>query len=321
MTENLTDRMKGLPTLRSFPLIEQTLSEIATLNRSLIFLFTCALIPYIAAREAFEDITSMPVDVQALLLREIFFLLAYLWMGGIVLGLFTAITVASFISRESGTGTLLILVSKPLHRWEIVFGKYLAFLVYILALEFIALVSVAYIMVTVSGVHFSVFWYLLARVPFLLLYTTFVAAVFAAITIGLSVLTRSTGKIIMAMSGLVILSYFGMFIIRVQYSTYYDAYDLQHIDLGYHMGNVYLLLMEGFGYRPTPFLQGIMGSFAGTHDVQGFSSLNEADQGFLLPSLPRTGYYSQVESLLIWTGLTIALMTAAVFRLYRKDVG
>lgn len=323
MSENPTAgaKVKSLPTFRSYPLIEQTFREIATLNRSLAFLIACALIPYLAAREGFEGMDSMPVEIQSLFMREIFFLFAYLWVGGIVLGLFTAITVSGFISKESGSGTLLILVSKPLHRWEIVVGKFLAFLVYIMILESIALVSVAYIMVTVTGVHFSVFWYLLTRTPFLLLYTTFVAAVFAAISIALSVLSKSSGKIILVMALVVILAYFGMFIIRTSYPTYYDVYDLQHVDLGYHMGNVYLLMMEGFGYQPTPFLEGIMGTFAGTHDISGLSGLNEEDQGFTLPGLPVTDYYSRIESLLVWSGLTLALTAAAVVKLYRKDVG
>ena len=321
MSETASSGLHALPTLRCLPLIDRTLREIATLNRSLVFLIACALVPYLAAREAFSEMTSVPVEIQALFMREIFFLFAYLWVGGIVLGLFSAVTVSGFISREMGSGTLLILVSKPLHRWEIVLGKFLAFLIYILVLETIALVSVAYIMVTVTGVHFSVFWYLLARVPFLLVYTTFVAAVFGAITLGLSVLSSSSSKIILVMAGMVILAYFGMFIVRAQFSAYYDTYDLHHIDMGYYMGNVYLLMMESFGYRPTPFLEGIMGSFAGTHDTAGLAGLSEQDQGFILPGLPETGFYTRIESLLIWSGLTIGLMGAAIVRLYRKDVG
>lgn len=43
--------------------------------------------------------------------------------------LFAIIHTSDFIAGEQSRGTLLLLSSKPLHRWEIILGKYLAFLV------------------------------------------------------------------------------------------------------------------------------------------------------------------------------------------------
>jgi len=120
------------------------------------------------------------------------------------------------------------------------------------------------------------------------------------------------------MAGLVIAMYMGFYIIRSGFPEYYVDYQLYHFDLGYHMGNVFISFTESANVQLTSTFQEQMGLFAGTYDLD--VSLAEPDQGFSLPSIPLTNYYSQTVSWLIWTLIPAGLTILALFKLKRKEV-
>lgn len=302
-----------------FIIMNKTFKDICKLNRSLIFLIISVFIPFLVAYSGLDNLKNAPLEMQKLLLRDIMFFITYIWVAGIPLALFAGVTVSSFIAGEVNQGTLLSLVSKPVRRWEIIFGKFFAYILYIMILEFIVLLATMYILVTVSGCHLSVFNYLIKYIPLLLLYTLFITLIFGAIPLALSVIFKKTSLIILVMTGITIMAYFGFFIVRMAYPDYYETYHLYHIDLGYHMGNIFVLLIDDFGIRPTPTFQFIMSMFSGTYDTAGMS-LSERDQDFWIPNLQLNDYYSQVQSFLLWVFLPLGLLIVAMIKLYKKDI-
>ena len=292
------------------------LEKIFTITRSIIFLIAAIIVPFIVADAA--DVKSYPLDIQALMLKDILFFTTYFWVGGIVLVFFAAWIVSDFIAGEGSRGTLLSLITRPIHRWEVIFGKFLAYLIFVAVMEVIAIFISIYVLVTVSGAHISVMWDLVPYIPILLLFTLFVAVVFGTIPLVLSTVSKSRVLVMILSAALIILMYLGFYIIRSGFPDFYVDNNLYHFDLGYHMGNIFISLTEGAGIKLTPVFQEQMGLFAGTHNLG--VSLEEPDQGFQLASIPLTNYYSQVTSWLVWTLIPAGLTILALFKLNKKEV-
>jgi len=292
------------------------LEKILTIPRSLIFIIAAIIVPFLAADAASVD--SYPLAIQGLMLKDILFFTVFFWGGGIVLVFFSAWTVSDFIAGEDGRGTLLSLITRPIRRWEVILGKFLAYLVFVFVMEAIAIFISIFVLVTVSGAHLSVMWDLAVYIPILLLYTMFVALVFGTIPLVLSTMSKSRVLVIITSAAFIIAMYLGFYIIRSSFSDLYIDYHLYHFDPGYHMGNIFISMTEGVGIDFTPSFQEQMGLFAGTHDLD--VSLEEPDQSFQLASIPLTNYYSQVTSWLIWTLIPAGLTVLAVVKLNKKEV-
>lgn len=292
------------------------LKKILTIPRAIIFLVAAIIVPIITAYGA--DVSSYPLGIQALMLRDRLFVVTYFWIGGIVLAFFAAWIVSDFIAGEDSRGTLLSLITRPIHRWEVILGKFLAYLVFVAVMEFLAILISIYVFVTASGAHISVMWDLIPYVPILLLYTLFVAVAFGTIPLVLSTVSKSRVLVMIISAGLVIVIYLGFYIIRSGFSEFYVDDHLYYFDPGYHMGNIFISFIEAGGIDLTPTFQEQMGLFAGTHDLG--VSLEEPDQGFQLASIPLTNYFSQATSWLIWTLIPAGLTVLSVFKLEKKEV-
>jgi len=292
------------------------LEKILTIPRAFFFLVAAIIVPVITAYVS--DVNSYPVEIQALMLKDILFFTTYFWVGGMVLVFSSAWIVSDFIAGEDSRGTLLSLITKPIHRWEVILGKFLAYLAFVLVLELIAIILSIYLLVTVSGSHLSVVWDLIPYVPILLAYTLFVAVVFGTIPLALSTVSKSRVMVMTLSTALIIVMYLGFYIIRSGFSDFYVDYQLYHFDLGYHMGNIFLSFTDTANIEFTPDFQEQMGLFAGTHDLD--ISLDEPDQGFQLASIPLTDYYSRLVSWLIWTLIPIGLTAFSIFKLNEKEI-
>ena len=302
--------------LRFHIIAQQELKKIFTIPKALIFIIVAIIIPFLAADAA--DVMSYPLEIQALMLKDILFFVTYFWVAGIVLVFFASWIVTDFVAGEASRGTLLSLITKPIHRWEVIFGKFIAYIIFIIIMEVIAIFITIYVLVTVSGSHLSVIGELVQYIPILLLFALFVAIVFGTIPLALSTISKSRMLVMIISVAFVIFLYLGFYIIRSQSPDYYVDYQLYHFDLGYHMGNIFNSIIDTANIQLTPIFQEQMGLFAGTHDLG--VSLDEPDQSFQLASIPLTNYYSQLSSWLIWTLIPIGLTILSIFKLNRKEV-
>ena len=314
-TPNRTNRSKSSG-LRFHVIAQRELEKILTIPKALIFIIIAIIVPYLLADAA--DVNSYSLDIQALMLRDLLFFVTYFWVAGIVLVFFASWIVTDFIAGEVSCGTLLSLITKPIHRWEVILGKFIAYIIFITIVEVIAIFITIYVLVTASGAHISVIGELVQYIPILLCFALFVAVVFGTIPLVLSTVSRSRVLVMIIMAALVIAVYLGFYIIRSGAPEYYEDYQLYHFDLGYHMGNIFVSITDTADVQLTPTFQDQMGLFAGTHDLG--VSLDEPDQGFQLASIPLTNYYSQATSWLIWTLMPIGLTILALFKLNRKEV-
>ena len=314
--KNITTDGADSTGLRFHIITQRELEKILTIPKALIFLIIAIIVPFLTADAA--DVKNYPLDIQALMLKDILFFVTYFWVAGIVLAFFASWIVTDFVAGEVSRGTLLSLITKPIHRWEVILGKFIAYIIFITILEVIAIFITIYVLVTFSGAHISVIGELVQYIPILLLFALFVALVFGTIPLALSTISKSRVLVMIIMAALVIAMYLGFYIIRSGFPEVYVDYQLYHFDLGYHLGNIFVSFSDAANISLTPTFQEQMGLFAGTHDLG--ISLDEPDQSFQLASIPMTNYYSQLGSWLIWTLIPIGLTIMALLKLNRKEV-
>ena len=154
---------------------------------------------------------------------------------------------ASLMSEEFESGTMLLLVSKPLSRATIVWGKYLALWFYSLILSIVSLELICffaflkhpfYDIISFFGIQF--------------LFSLIIIFFFGTLTMGFSMLFKNAKTAALIPFMLILIIIF-LFIIRpllinpTPYgSTYYEVYQFYHFDLGYHFMNIYVWFYESF---------------------------------------------------------------------------
>jgi ABC-type transport system involved in multi-copper enzyme maturation permease subunit len=314
--KTISESNSGSSGLRFHIIAQRELEKIFTIPRTIIFLIVAIIVPFLVADAA--SVSSYPLEIQALMLKDILFFVTYFWVAGIVLVFFASWIVTDFVAGEVSRGTLLSLITKPIHRWEVLLGKFIAYLIFITIMEAIAIFITIYVVVTVSGAHLSVIGELTQYIPILLFFSLFVAIVFGTIPLALSTVSKSRVLVMIIMAALVIVMYLGFYIIRSGFPDSYADYHLYNFDLGYHMGNIFISFTEAANVSLTPTFQEQMGLFAGTHELD--TSLLDPDQDFSLPSIPRTNYFSTAGSWFIWTLIPAGLTMLSLFKLKKKEV-
>jgi ABC-type transport system involved in multi-copper enzyme maturation permease subunit len=298
----------------------KTFFNIGSFGKSIGFLIGACMVPaivgFVMGSIGFMDISEMSVEAQTAFLSDIYLFLVFLWISGLVLAFSAAGKVSGFISKEVSKGTLLILISKPIRRIELLLGKFAAYVVHMMILQALALTISAYLLVFAAGGHIMVFYELAGLVPSLLKYSLFVVMIFGAIPLALSTIAKGSGRVMITMSLLIIFIYLGFVMVRSMFAGQYVALGLYNYDLGYHMGNVFVRFVEGSGVHLGPIFQMIMSTFAGTYEV-GLAFEN--DQGFLL-SAPLSGYYTTTQSLLVWTLIPVGLVLLSILTMQRKEI-
>ena len=134
--------------MRFHTIMFKTLNDLLKLKRSLVFLFLIILIPVIVTSiiGSVFNLSTMSLGNQTQTVVMFYVIIVFFWVAGIPLVLLTSVTCGDFITKEENDGTLLLLASKPVRRYEIVLGKYFAFLINILIIEAIAIILTPLIM-------------------------------------------------------------------------------------------------------------------------------------------------------------------------------
>ena len=317
------DSVASTKTSFRFPAIAlKTFKDMCKWWNSIIFIILAIFVPLILATMVLPEAKLMnyPLEMQLLQLRDYLLFVTYFMIAGLVLALFTAVFVSGFVASEVNNGTMLILVSKPIRRWEIIFGKFIAYFGYIMILETVALFITVYILVTFSGCNLSLIIPLVGYIPILLVYALFITLVFGSITITFSTICKNRSSALMIMVGLILLIYLVFFILRTIGSGFYLDYQLYHLDLGYHLGNVFTWLLQQNGIDLMPMTQMMISMFSGTYDISSTVNLFEPDQGFILPTLELSNYYKPWQSFLIWVLMVVGLISLALYNLKKKEI-
>lgn len=302
-----------IKTLREISTVRRVIPILGfTLGFPILIFFILSIPPNVGA-----TLSQRSLETQFRVVKEFFLLFSFIWISGISLALITGTTTAGFVAKESSERTLIILISKPIRRWEILLGKFIGFLIVGIIIQVVALISAAYSMPLLFSLDAVVLEMLLSLALFTIPYAVFIMMLFGTIGMALSAIFNSPEKASTGPFLLVILVYFGFFIIRTVASGMYEDYQFYHLDLGYHLGNIFIMFLTSSGITLPPSTQQIFGIFTGVYKLTG---VVDRDQGIASPSLPLTPYYTPLMSLAVWLAISIGLLFAGIFFLEKKEV-
>ncbi len=316
------EKFKKLSKKRSFTtliLIEETFNEIFSPIKFLISIVIMLIYPIIIIMTLIGvDFGSISIHHASSFIVVTLAFPLFFWTFGIIFTSIIGIFGSPLISEEVNTGTMLILVSKPIKRYKIFLGKYIALFLYGILLSFCAIFLLGAISVLIYSRNI---YHFIGILPFLfsvLFYAVVLSFIFVSITLAFSSIFKTPRKSSLAIIFLVIISFIGFLFIRDLINIDYEKLQLYHIDLGYHLGNVYVLFIELFNAIP-PSL-GWQSSFAQLYDIFIYLGTEDPDQNINLGGLEKTNYYLPIVSLLIWVIIAILLLVYGLISLKRREI-
>jgi len=222
---------------------------------------------------------------------------------------------ASLISEEIKMGTMLLLVSKPISRGEIMWGKYTALLFYNLILSVVSLgivCLIAFLKYPFNDI-----------IPFFwtqFVFSLIVIAFFGTLTMGLSMVFKNAKTTVVIPLMLLLIMIFLFFIIRPflmmptpNGDTYYEAFHVYNYDLGYHFINLYVWLYETLiSQLPEGMIWWLLSWGIYTIEYDEFSPEFEI--------LTKTHYQPPYISLLIILSFTVIIIIIGFIIYKRRDI-
>jgi len=307
--------------LRFQVVLKKTLCDLLGLKRVISLVALGLFLPFIMSLVWRSSMLNSPMSLQMEIhyVMDNFTIILFMWVSGLILSIAVATTGAGFISKEDSDGTLLIMVSKPIKKWELVLGKYLALVINAMMLQTVVLLLSLLIFQLVLPIDPETFDAILMMLPWALLYSLLVTLVFSSIATAFSAIWKSRIRITVVLMLIIMLVFFVGIIPRTMFAGAYQAYYLYLVDLGYHLGNSFTMIM---GYGPTgqmmPQNQFLMSMFAGTY--KGLAESYDPDIGALPPSLQLSNYVSPVVSTVIWAVVIVGALALAMCAVNRKEI-
>ena len=242
----------------------------------------------------------------------------FFWTLGIVFTIVIGTSGAPLIAEEIKTGTMLILISKPITRTRIFLGKYLAVFLLGMVLSFIAIFSIGWITVLFNSGNIDHFISLIPFLTALYLYSLFILFLFNSITMALSSILKKPKNVSVIIILIVIVSFVAFQFIRALVGDFYEGLQLYHFDLGYHLGNTFIFFMETFNVVPRSISW--QNLFAMLTGVYKFTNTIDPDQRIDLGGLEKTNYYLPIFSLLIWIIIAVLLLIFGIYKLKKREI-
>ena len=309
-------------------IFRRTFQDLMSIKRVLPYIFLSVIFPFIFTSVAAGDLSSplsnFNINYQITTLSSYFVFYAFFWNAGILLWMFCGITASTFISGEENNGTLVFLLTKPITRTALFFGKFLGYFVNMAILQFfslfLGLTLTASLFQTSMAVFAQTLIFLIPTYLFGLLMITVVGIIFGF----LSIVNRKAVINILILMLLIIMIYFIGIIFRFGIPSYYENWRLYLVDIGYNLSIIFTAILKPFGFDPNPFYQTSFGLFFGTYvnqftDISAFLSASDTDQGLTF-ILPETGYINPIISIVVLIAITSIFLAIGLIVLNKKDV-
>ncbi|KKN15449.1 hypothetical protein LCGC14_0985890 [marine sediment metagenome] len=242
----------------------------------------------------------------------------FFWSLGLAFTIFIGTSGAPLIAEEIKSGTMVILISKPISRIKIFLGKYIGVYLYGMLLSFISIFVIGWIGVLMQSRNIEHFISLIPFLTALYLYSLLILFLFTSITMALSSIFKKSRNASLGILLIVIFSYLAFLFIRLIAGESYVTFQLYHFDLGYHLGNIFILFIESLdAIPPSTSWQLVFGMISG---VYGMESLIDPDQNINLGGYEKTNYYLPIFSLLIWLLIAILLLVFGFLSLKKREI-
>ncbi len=222
---------------------------------------------------------------------------------------------ATLISGEVDKGTMVLLVSKPITRNNVVFGKYFAIILYGLGISIIDLFLVCLI-----AFFKHPFYDLIPFFNLHFIYSWIVIFFFSTISLGFSLLSDNPKVSLLIPIILISITFLAFFAFKPMLTTpttpngltYYEAFQLYHFDIGYHFINVYDWMYTNL-ISPIPV--GLQRWLSGWGIYKVYF-----DEMTIEETITRTNYYAPQFSLIYLVVVALVILTIGYIIFRRKDI-
>jgi len=230
----------GISSTPSFALFKKTLIfDLCTVKRLIMSVVFMVLVPALILAFTPPDVLSGDEYLVQLLGFTTWYYNFAIMFPIIIIG-----ATGPLISEELRSGTLLLLVSKPINRTRIVLSKFIALCVFgivvsFLSLSIISLFAVMKYPFADIGEYFGIF----------ILYSLVITLFFGGVTMGFSSIFRRPRNVLMLPLALVIFSFLVMMMFKpllLYGNNWYEKYLLYNFDIGYHFANIFLMIGKAF---------------------------------------------------------------------------
>ncbi len=274
---------------------------------------------------------SMSLDMQTSYLAGYFVLITFLWTAGFFLSyLLVGSSGLGMISSEEDRGTLLIMLSKPISRTQLLLGKYLALVATTLVYELSILLGSILILTLMLDLDQQVVSELIGMAPAVMIYSAVLAVLFAALSVLFSGVIRSGPARGAVFTTLLLYVFVAGPVMRIAWPDTYDDYRVYYVDAGYNMGNTFLTMLGGAeSDLMTPHGQAIFGittgTFSGGSGVLLSSFLGapadiDRDLGAAPPFLERAEHVPWYLSMMFLLAVAAAALFGANRSLLRREI-
>ncbi len=304
---------------KTFIIIRKTFFDICSLKKLIITIIAMLFLPLIFIfMPTGIDFGLISSHHAATIIGIALLFPAFFWTLGIAYTSIIGTSGSHLIAEEVSSGTMLILVSKPISRIKIFLGKYLAVIFFGMLISFISIFTIGWSGVLIKSGNIDHFISLVPFLTALYLYSVFIVFLFTSITMAFSSIFKKSRTASMIVLILIIFSFLAFMIIRTLTGALYGTFQIYHFDLGYHLGNVFVLFIETLNAIP-PSAAWLM-FFGQITGVYSLTSTIDPDQGINLGGLDKTNYYLPIFSLLIWILIAALLLFFGIWSLKRREI-
>ena len=304
---------------RTAIIIKKTFQDIFSFKKTIIILIVIVIFPLIVVLlPTSVDFGLISPTHAATIIGFALMFPAFFWTLGLVFTIVIGTSGAPLIAEEVKSGTMLLLVSKPISRIKIFIGKYIAVYLYGMLLSFFSIFVIGWIGVFVKSGNIDHFFSLIPFLTALFIYSLFILFLFTSITMAFSSIFKKARSAAILIIFISILSYIAFLLIRTLTGPIYGTFQLYHFDLGYHLGNVFVLFIETLNAVPPSISWQTL--FATITGVYSLGTSIDPDQNINLGGLEKTNYYLPVASLLVWILIAALLLAFGIWSLKKREI-
>jgi len=304
---------------RTAIIVKKTFLDIYSLKKIIITLIVISLFPLIfVLLPTTVDFGLISPNHAATIIGFALIFPAFFWTLGLVYTMVIGTSGAPLIAEEVKSGTMLLLVSKPISRLKIFIGKYIAVYLYGMLLSFLSIFVIGWIGVFVKSGNIDHFISLIPFLTALYFYSLFILFLFTSITMAFSSIFKKARSASILVIFISMFSYVAFLLIRTLTGPFYVAFQLFHFDLGYHLGNIFIMFIETFNAVPPSISWQLMfGQITGVYSI---GTSIDPDQNINLGGLEKTNYYFPEFSLLIWILIATLLLVFGIWSLRKREI-
>jgi ABC-2 type transport system permease protein len=261
-----------------------------------------------------ENVSELPLAQQELQLLGSYVTVSWIWGVGIPILVLGAVFGANSLAKEAETGTLRMLLSKPIRRWEVLVGMFVGNVVALLLVGIASMLLLAVALYQQSGTAAAALGGgVFATLPENILLLGFVSVLVSAVGMAVSVVTESRLQTVLGGLSLSV-SFFTLWLVRLINRSFYEEYRLYLVDMSYHLGNVYALIQANVGEELPTEAKVVFGTLSGLYEFEGAGANGSPE------SVELVGHVDPIVSLAGLSILAVGSLAIAIYQFERLDI-